>query len=120
MQKFSALSIVSPGGKRILEGKKTLEIRKWKPDVLPLNDLVIVQNENRLSSSGVSEDPNGLAIAVVDIMKVRDWKEDDLEASCGNYWEDGWLAWEIGNVRPLPFSYPVPAKLRIYNIELPE
>ena len=120
MQKFSALSIVSPGGKKILEGKKTLEIRQWQPDVLPLKNLVIVQNEKRLSSSGISEDPDGMAIAMVDIIEVRPWKENDLEASCGSYWEDGWLAWEIVNVRPINYSQPVPAKLRIYDIELPQ
>ncbi len=56
---YSALSVVAPAGDRIRTGQKTLEIRQWKPDGLPLRDLVIVQNTLRLSSNGITEDPNG-------------------------------------------------------------
>lgn len=119
MKKFSALSIVAPGGDLIRTGKKTLEIRKWQPDSIPLKDLLIVQNSIRLSSSGTAEDPNGTAVALVDIEAVSNWQVGDLKASCGTFWEPGWVAWKISNVRPMDCDIPVVAKLRIYEVEIP-
>lgn len=118
MKRYSALSIVAPGGDQIRAGKKTLEIRKWRPDALPLKNLLIVQNSVRLSRSGIAVDSNGTAVALVDIESVSDWREDDLKASCGSHWEPGWLAWKITNVRPIDCESPVPAKLRIYEVEI--
>ena len=66
------------------------------------------------------EDPDGLALALVDVVSCTEWTEDLLENSCASYWEPGWLAWHLENIRPLNISSPVPAKLRIYEIELPE
>lgn len=37
-RKFSALSIVAPSGQRIAQGMKTLEVRSWQPEQLPLKD----------------------------------------------------------------------------------
>ena len=39
-----ALSIVAPNGANIAAGRKTLEIRSWRPPRLPLRDLLIVEN----------------------------------------------------------------------------
>jgi len=33
---MKALSIVKPNGTRIAQGEKTLEIRRWHPDMSPL------------------------------------------------------------------------------------
>lgn len=41
---YLALSIVAPSGQRIAQGLKILEVRSWRPDQLPLKDLVIVEN----------------------------------------------------------------------------
>lgn len=101
----------------ILSGGKTLEIRKWKPEKLPLPDLLIIQNSKRLSSGGISEDPNGEAVALVDVESVGEWKEEELGAACGESWESGWLAWKITNVRPVKIEGLIPAKLRIYEVE---
>lgn len=120
MAKFPALSIVAPGGSRIRSGEKTLEIREWAPEKLPLLNLVIVQNKIRLSSDGITEDPEGEAVALVEVVSVDPWKESDLETSCGKFWEPGWLAWRLENVRALRFDCHFPARLRIYSIEMPE
>lgn len=120
MKKYSALSIVAPGGERIRSGQKTIEVRKWKPKILPLFDLVIVENSTYLSNSGVSQDPNGKAVALVDVLSISEWKQDELEDAYGSYWEEGWLGWKLSNIRPLTYENPVDAKLRIYEIELPE
>ena len=41
-QPYIALSIVAPNGTRIAQGRKTLEVRAWQPEQLPLKDIVIV------------------------------------------------------------------------------
>ena len=86
MSSFSALSVVAPAGDHIRSGKKTLEIRSWKPDSIPLLNLVIVQNQILLGRNGVMEDPHGKAVALVDVTAVTDWKEDELGMACGSYW----------------------------------
>lgn len=117
-REFSALSVVAPAGEHIRSGQKTLEVRSWKPDTLPLRDLLIVQNRNRLSSAGLSEDPDGEVMALVDVVAVRTWREDEVNAACASYWEPGWFAWELVNVRPLSVSHLVVARLRIYPVTL--
>lgn len=117
--KFKALSVVNPAGSRIASGRKTIEVRKWKPDTLPLLDLVIVQNGVRLSSAELPEDPDGTALAIVDVVACTDWTEDLLVDSCAPYWERGWQAWHLTNIRAFDSSIPAPAKLRIYEVELP-
>lgn len=116
--KYKALSVVHPAGTRIASGLKTVEVRKWRPDTLPLRDLLIVENAHRLNSKSRPEDPNGRALALVDVVDITEWTEDLLKPSCAPYWEAGWLAWHLSNVRPIQIDEPVPAKLRIYEVEL--
>ncbi len=102
------------------QGRRTLEIRQWSPESLPLRDLVIVQNKIRLSSAGVTEDPDGEVVAIADVESVDDWKPHEMNEACASYWEPGWTAWRLGNVRPLFLKSRYPARLRIYSIDLPE
>lgn len=118
MKIYRALSVVAPAGAKIRDGRKRIEVRQWQPDELPLRDLLIVENKIRLSSKGVCEDPDGRAVALVDVVAVNDWKESELEAATAPYWEPGWLGWHLENVRPVDYPYSVPAKLRIYEVEL--
>lgn len=119
MKSHPALSVVAPAGDRIRSGLKTLEIRQWSPETVPLRDLVIIQNKVRLSSEGVQEDPDGELMAIVDVESVGEWKEHELIQSCSAYWEPGWKAWRLSNIRPLSSDGRFPARLRIYWIELP-
>lgn len=120
MKTYQVLSVVKPAGARIRAGLKTIEVRRWRPDELPLCDLLIVENEIRLSRTGVTEDPNGRVVALVDVVAVTDWLEDDLAASCAPYWEEGWLAWRLENIRPVDSAEQVPACRRLYELEFPE
>lgn len=86
MKSYAALSVAVPAGDRIRSGKKTLEIRQWSPESVPLRDLVIVQNKTRLSSNGVTEDPHGEAVAIVDVESVEEWKENEVNEACVSYW----------------------------------
>ena len=118
MKIYRALSVVAPAGAKIRAGRKRIEVRQWRTDELPLPDLLIVENEMRLSSKGVCEDPSWRAVALVDVVAVSDWKESELEAATAPYWEPGWLGWHLENIRPVDYPHPIPAKLRIYEVEL--
>jgi len=120
MGSYSALSVVAPAGELIRSGKKTLEIRTWVPEKLPLRNLLIVQNKIRLSSGGMIHDPDGEVVAIVDVETVADWIEAEMEESCATYWEAGWKAWRLTNLRPIYTPLPAPARLRIYSLEFPE
>lgn len=114
---FQTLSIVSPSGSRIRSGRKTIEVRRWRPETLPLRNLLIVQNDVFLNEE-MTEDASGRVVAIVDVVKVRPWTEGDLERSAATEFEEGWLAWELENVRPAAYNRYVPAKRRIYETEL--
>jgi len=118
--KFKAISVVNPAGTRIANKEKVIEVRQWQPDVLPLKDLLIVENEKRLSSGCMPIDPNGRVVAIVDVVEVNEWKENEVSAACGSYWENGWLGWRLENVRKIKSECVIPAKLRIYEVELDE
>ncbi len=118
VRSFTALSVVAPAGDRICSGAKTLEVRTWAPDTLPLCDLLIVQNQHRLSSAGPTEDPDGIVIAMVDVVAVREWRSDEVGAACASCWEPGWLAWELHNVRPIISPAKVAARLRLYEVTI--
>ena len=96
---YSALSIVAPNGKRIANKLKTIEVRKWIPDQLPLRDLVIVENQNYLLNEG--DEDEGAAVVLVDIESVHEWQPHEFNEACANYWEEGYWAWVISNVRPI-------------------
>lgn len=115
-RKLPALSIVAPNGMRIAQGIKTLEVRSWKPEHLPLKDLVIVENKNYLTEAEAEE--SGVAVAMVDIDSIHPWREDEIELAAASYWEEGYWAWVIHNVRPLDPSVPVMARRKIYFIEM--
>lgn len=114
---FQTLSIVSPSGSRIRSGRKTLEVRRWAPEGLPLRNLLIVQNDVILNEE-VAEDAAGRVVAIVDVVSVRPWTNDDLEKSAATEFEEGWLAWELENIRPAAYNRYVPAKRGVYEVEI--
>lgn len=117
MQKqYLALSIVAPSGTKIAQGIKTLEIRRWKPQDLPLRDLMIVENTHYLNREG--DEDIGQAVALVDIESVHAWQKDEVEAACATTWVDGYWAWVLSNIRPIDLPFTVPAKRKIYAIEV--
>lgn len=115
-RKFSALSIVAPNAMRIAQGMKTLEVRSWQPEQLPLKDLLIVENKTFLNHAGDEE--LGVAVALVDVESVHIWQPHEVEAACASYWAVGYFAWQLSNVRPIKNQVAVPAKRKIYLIEM--
>lgn len=114
---MKALSIVKPNGTRIAQGEKTLEIRRWHPDLSPDEDLLIVENNRFLHAEG-DEDADGIALARVRVKAVRPFVLADMQAACATRFEDGWLAWELFDVRPLPQPVRVHAARGLYEVEL--
>lgn len=112
---MKALSIVAPGGTKIAQGLKTLEIRRWAPALAPDEDLLIVENTRFLHEEG-DEDDNGRAVAIVRVAAVRPFEITDIAAACASYHEDGWLAWELTTIRALSCPQPLRAARGIYDL----
>lgn len=117
MTTLTALSIVTPHGGNIASGRKTLEVRSWRPDKLPLLDLAIVENGRFLREDGDS-DPDGRLVALVDVHVVEPWRPDQVDAACASGWVPGYHAWHLENVRPVAEPPVVPAQRRLYRIGL--
>ncbi|WP_343568584.1 ASCH domain-containing protein [Acinetobacter sp.] len=116
MQQFLALSVVAPNGTHIAQGVKTLEVRSWVPTELPLKDLLIVENQNFLINDGDEEE--GIAIALVDVVSIHVWQNDEIEPACATSWSEGYFAWVLSNVRPVKQQLGVQAKRKIYQVTL--
>ena len=111
-----ALSIVAPNGTNITSGRKTLEIRSWRPPQWPLRDLLII--ENRIFLTGADEiDPEGMAVALVDVEDVRAWLPSELDAACATEWKPDLWAWHITHVRPVHGAFRFDARRRLYEVE---
>jgi len=112
-----ALSIVAPNGANIAAGRKTLEIRTWRPARLPLRDLLIV--ENRIFLTGEDEtDPDGIAVAVVDVEEVHAWQPSELEAACASRWTPDMWAWHVTHVRPIGGAFRIAARRKLYEVQV--
>ncbi|MCR4537197.1 ASCH domain-containing protein [Pseudomonas sp. 18.1.10] len=108
--------MVRPSGGRIASGEKTLEVRRWYPNLDPSDDLLIVENGRFLHSDG-DEDDNGIAVAIVRVKAVRPFVLADMQAACASYFEDGWLAWELCDLRPVTHSVGIRAARGIYEVD---
>ncbi|UVM35849.1 ASCH domain-containing protein [Pseudomonas sp. B21-019] len=93
-----------------------LEVRRWHPDLDPSEDLLIVENERFLHTDG-DEDDEGIAVAIVRVKAVRPFILADMQAACASYFEDGWLAWELSDVRPITHPVTIRAERGIYEVD---
>lgn len=107
-----------PSGGRIASGQKTLEVRRWHPELSPSEDLLIVENGRFLHIEG-DEDDAGIAVAIVRVKAVRPFVLADMQAACASYFEDGWLAWELSDLRPITHLARVRAARGIYEVNFP-
>lgn len=114
---MKALSVVAPGGLKIAAGLKTLEVRRWVPDLRADEDLLIVENNHFLRKNG-EQDQDGRAVAIVRVASVRPFVPADTEAACANSFEEGWLAWELTHIRRFSWGAPVLAARGIYEVPL--
>ena len=115
---MKALSLVAPGGTKIATGMKTLEIRRWRPDLRADEDLLIVENTRFLRADG-EQDEDGRAVTIVRVGAVRPFIPADIEAACTSYFEEGWLARALTNICQLSCPMPIRAARGIYEVPLP-
>ncbi|WP_322784196.1 ASCH domain-containing protein [Pseudomonas sp. PCH199] len=113
---IKVLSIVRPNGGRIASGEKTLEVRRWHPDLDPSEDLLIVENGRFLHTDG-DEDNDGIVVAIVRVKAVRPFVLADMQAACASNFEDGWLAWELSDIRPVTQPVTMRAARGIYEVD---
>lgn len=81
---IKALSIVRPSGSRIASGEKTLEVRRWRPNLAPCEDLLIVENDHFLHNAG-DQDNNGVPVAIVKIRVVRPFVFSDMQSASPHF-----------------------------------
>ncbi|MNM88721.1 ASCH domain protein [compost metagenome] len=115
---MKALSIVRPNGSRIASGEKTLEVRRWYANLDPTEDLLIVENGRFLHVDG-EEDADGTSVAIVRVKAIRPFVFADMQAACASRFEEGWLAWELDDVRPIESALPTRAARGIYEVDFP-
>jgi hypothetical protein len=120
MRVLKALSVVEPWGEFIAAGKKTIEVRSWTTrDLLPDEDLLIVQNKKRLHA-GDAPDPDGKAMALVRVLEMRPFVYADRAHAKTERFEEGLFAWVLGDLRPLKKRVRVVADRKIYQVTLNE
>jgi len=112
---MKALSIVRPAGTQIANGLKTLEIRRWQPDVRTGEEILLVENENFLTADVQEE--NGIAVAIITLGEIREFRQEDIFQACASYYEDGWLAWEIKTIKKIDNPFSVRAARKLYEID---
>ena len=115
--KYKALSIVSPGGQKIAQGLKTIEVRSWCPPTDLTGDLLIVENHKYLKNDE-EIDPQGRPVAIVRIKRVREYLESDILAAAASKWVSGYYSWELTDIRPIESNEYVVAARKIYEIDL--
>ncbi|WP_036112406.1 ASCH domain-containing protein [Mangrovibacter sp. MFB070] len=112
---MKALSIVHPAGTQIASGLKTLEIRRWQPEVQAGEKILLVENEHFLTTDGQEE--AGRAVAVITLGEIRAFRREDIPQACASYYEDGWLAWEIKTVKKIDNPFSIRAARKLYEID---
>ena len=51
------------------------------------------------------------------VKAVRPFVLADMPAACASYFEDGWLAWELSDVRPINSPVTIHAARGIYEVD---
>lgn len=75
-----------------------------------------MENGRFLHNDG-DEDDNGIAVAIVRVKAVRPFILADMQAACASYFEDGWLAWELSDIRPVTCPVTIRAARGIYEVD---
>lgn len=75
-----------------------------------------MENERFLHNDG-DEDDNGIAVAIVRVKAVRPFILADMQAACASYFEDGWLAWVLSDIRPVTPPVTIRAARGIYEVD---
>lgn len=111
-RKFSVPSIVAPNARCIAEAMKTLELRSWQPEQLPVKDLLIIENKNFLNHPEAEEQEG--ALALIDVDSVHILQPHEVGAECASDCAKGYFAWQLSNILPIKNHVEASAKRKIY------
>lgn len=75
-----------------------------------------MENERFLHNDG-DKDDDGIAVAIVRVKAVRPFILADMQAACASYFEDGSLAWELSDIRPVTHPVTIRAARGIYEVD---
>lgn len=75
-----------------------------------------MENGRFLHTDGDKED-EGIAVAIVRVKAVRPFVLADMRAACASYFEEGWLAWALSDVRPVTHPVTIRAARGIYEVD---
>jgi len=106
--KIKAISLKQPWANMIVEGKKTIETRKWSTTYR--GDILIC------SSKKPDIVPAGCALAIVQIVDCRPMTMRDSEAACCPPYHGAW-SWILENIRPID-PFPVKGMLGIFELDI--
>lgn len=120
MNRYPALALPAPLAAQISTGAETrLDVRRWRPSALPLRDLLLVETAGPFPSADPPENATGRAVALVDVVDVTDWLDEDYATACAVCADAGYFVWHLANIRPIHHARPVPARRGLYELELP-
>jgi len=112
---MKALSIKQPYADLIAKRIKTLEVRSWRTNYR--GPLVIVSSKQpdrlMLKKYHAEGANNGVTIALVKLVGVREGRRKDKKAACVN--PSGKYVWELKMVRKL-LPVPVKGRLGLYDL----
>ena len=112
---MKALSIRSPFAEQIMEGKKRIEFRSWKPSQLPITFLIQV-SKNRASIYA------GKIIGLITVTQVFDYQKNPDLFKLHKYiynikmdnppYQYGWLLSDFKSIKP----FPIKGKLGFFDV----
>lgn len=105
-----ALSMKEPWATLLLQGKKTIETRKWTTNYR--GQLLFCASQSPRSPIA------GFAFATAMLEDIRPMtKEDEAAACCPVY--DRAYSWILRDIAPLPVKFRVRGQLGLFDVEVP-
>ncbi|QZA33231.1 ASCH domain-containing protein [Hydrogenibacillus sp. N12] len=118
MPEFRCISIDQPYAYLIAVGAKTIEVRSWK--TRHRGPLVIAATARSWSADTEEGTrltlPGGLAVGIVDLVDVRPFLREDVEAAymLEEDYEEGYFAWVLEKARPIR-PFPIRGQQGLYR-----
>ncbi len=107
--KYKALSLKQPIANWVMEGKKTIETRKWTTPYR--GDIVIC------SSQKPDIHPAGCALGIVELYHIEPMQRAHEKAACVKVYPRA-NSWFIRNVRRFENPIPVKGRLGLFGLDL--
>ncbi len=119
---MKALSIKNPFAMLIIEGLKTIEVRKKPTNFRGTIYVHVSKKASELNvivpgtnTEDVCKSQLGNVIGTVEIVDCRPLTREDLEAACLPYMFEGQYAWVLANPQKIA-PFPVKGQLGLFNV----